>query len=99
MHSGAHSAFRRTLLLLVLCAFVLGQWCAFSAEYQQHGTDEHCCLLCHIGPYASFDSAVRIEIAPPIAAVWIRTADDTTAPRDATVSAASSRGPPSGSLS
>ena len=100
MPRGEYSVNQRTLCVLVLlCLTVLGQWCALDAQHQQHRSDEHCCLLCHIGPQATLDDVAPLFQAPVLSAAWIAPAPEATAPREASVLQSSSRAPPAGSRS
>jgi hypothetical protein len=100
MPRGEQLAKTRTLALLVLLCFtVLGQWCALDLQHQQHGSDEHCCLLCHVGPHAALDGVAPVYSAPVFSAAWVAPAPVGAHPLQAPVRQASSRAPPAGSLS
>lgn len=100
MPRGEYFTKRRTIgLLVLLCLTILGQLCGLSAEHKEHASDEHCCLLCHIGPHATLDAVAPVFIAPVFSASWVAPLAESTAPRSASVSHATSRGPPSTSHS
>ena len=100
MEGEAQFVNRRTIgLLVLLCLTVLGQWCALDAQHQQHRSDEHCCLLCHIGPQATIDSVAPIYRAPVFSADWITPPSEDARPRPAAVFHTPSRAPPADSLS
>jgi hypothetical protein len=100
MWRGGQFPSKRTIgLLIVLLITVLSQWSAWNAEYQQHRSEEHCCLLCHIGPHASLDAIAPILRAPELFVAWIAPPAEATSPREASVSRSSSRAPPVSSLS
>jgi hypothetical protein len=100
MERGAQFVNRRTIGLLVfLCFTVLGQWCALDAQHQQHRSDEHCCLLCHVGPHATLDTVERGYRAPVFSTAWITPAPPVVRPLQAAVFHTSSRAPPAESLS
>ncbi len=87
------------MVLFVLCLTALGQCCAIAAEHEQHGPNEHCCLLCHIGPLASLDAAVPTCTAPVDSVTWIPAPAESASPHEAPVSRSSSRAPPRDSRS
>jgi hypothetical protein len=100
MKRGAQFANRRTIgLLVLLCFTVLGQWCALDAQHQQHRSDEHCCLLCHIGPQATLDTVETVYRAPVFSVAWITPAAPGERPLQAPVFHTSSRAPPADSRS
>jgi hypothetical protein len=94
MPRGEHFLSRRTALLVVLCFTLLGQWCAYHAEHEQHSSTEHCCLLCHIGPHATLDAVAPVTVAPSDAAVWFAPPAEAATPREAPAASRTSRGPP-----
>jgi hypothetical protein len=100
MWRGDQFSSRRTVGVLILLIFVsLSQWCEFDPGHQQHRSDEHCCVLCHMAPLAALDAVAPASQAPVLAAAWFAPAAEAAAHRQITVSRISSRAPPSASVS
>src|SRR5581483_7644913 len=62
---------RRGFVLLVLCLLALAQVSAFASANEQHHSQDHCCLLCHVGPLPFLQTNVSAVVMPLLASVWL----------------------------
>lgn len=85
---------RGTLVLLLLCVIVFAQVAALASEFEQHGPDDHCCLLCHVGPLALLPPSVPVVLAPAAPAGWRAASPAAELGREMPLAASSSRAPP-----
>ena len=94
MARGAPGGRRVVLVLFLLVATLCAQTHALAFEHQHHSS-EHCCLLCHVGPLPLLPSSVSATaVAPVLSTVWLASSGGVETPREALLSAASSRAPP-----
>ena len=83
-----------SLLVLLLCAVVCAQASSLACDFHQHSGSQHCCGLCHTGPLPLIQPSLSTGIVPAFASVWLDRQDRPGAPRDALLTAGSSRAPP-----
>jgi hypothetical protein len=85
---------RVVLVLFLLVATVCAQTHALAFEHQHHSSG-HCCLLCHAGPLPLLQSRISAAaVAPVLSTIWLALSGGIETPREALLSAASSRAPP-----
>ncbi len=92
--SGVGHQAERCLLWAVLCLLVLTQCAALTSANQQHGAQEHCCLLCHVGPLPFLHTGILPVAAPVLAMAWLEPDRQFQAAPDPQAAALASRGPP-----
>ncbi len=84
---------RRFLILLLLVVTLFSQSAALGAEYQQHHSTEHCCLLCHVSmPF--LQASAQDTIAPLTSLQWLAPDSEFDSFYDVFLATSSSRGPP-----
>jgi hypothetical protein len=82
------------LLMALLCLLVLAQSAAFASANEMHRSQDHCCLLCHVGPLPFLHTAVLPEVAPVLAVVWLEFRQESEATHEPQLAIRTSRGPP-----
>jgi hypothetical protein len=85
---------RTSLILLLVCLTLAGQSLALNHEQETHHAQDHCCLLCHVGPLPFLQTTVAASIAPIFLVIWLAPALHTQRHPHLMLSAISSRGPP-----
>jgi hypothetical protein len=90
----SRAAARIPLLLLLLGAILCAQTASVvSGHFHQHSS-QHCCGLCHAGPLPFLQPSASAALAPLFAPTWLEVPDLPGAPREALLTAGSSRAPP-----
>jgi hypothetical protein len=79
---------------LLLCLLLVAQSAGFASANQQHHSEDHCCLLCHLGPLPFLNSNVSAVAVPVFCMVWMESAPDFIPVHDVLISTSSSRAPP-----
>lgn len=85
---------RYGFVLLVLCLLAVAQVSAFASANEQHHSQDHCCLLCHVGPMPFLHTNVAAVVLPSLATVWLEPVTDCLTTHDVLRSISSSRAPP-----
>lgn len=85
---------RRYLLMVLLCLVVLTQSAEFTSANEIHGSQDHCCLLCHVGPLPFLNTTLLPSMTPVLAIVRLEFRQELTAVPERALTAHSSRGPP-----
>ncbi len=79
---------------LLLCLFLIAQSSAFTALNQEHHSQDHCCLLCHVGPLPFLNTNVTAVAVPVFSMVWMESIPDFIPRHEVLLSTSSSRAPP-----
>ena len=95
MHRHINGNRRLWIVLLLLCVTVLAQSSALSAQSESHHAQDHCCLLCHVGPLPFLQTSVSATLAPVFQVVWLAPPARVEATADVLVVPRASRAPPS----
>jgi hypothetical protein len=85
---------RYAFVVLLLCLFLVAQAAAFASVNREHHSQDHCCLLCHVGPLPFLHTHVSAVVAPAFCMVWLESAPDSIPTHDVLISTSSSRAPP-----
>jgi hypothetical protein len=88
---------RYLYVLLLLCLLLVAQSAAFASANEQHHSQDHCCLLCHVGPLPFVHTNSTAVVMPNLSMVWLDPPPDFVATHDVQHSTTSSRGPPASS--
>lgn len=94
MTVGGSGEGRYRFVLLLLCLLVVAQSAAFASVNEQHHSQDHCCLLCHVGPLPFLHTNVSAVVIPVLSMVWLEPVSDFIATHDVLLSTSSSRAPP-----
>jgi hypothetical protein len=78
----------------MLCLVLVAQSAAYASANEQHHSQDHCCILCHVGPLPFLHTTVSATVTPAFSVVWLEPAADFIATHDVFISTNSSRGPP-----
>jgi hypothetical protein len=89
-----HCDRRLLVVLLLLCATMLAQSSALSAQSESHHSPDHCCLLCHVGPLPFLQASVTAVLAPVFRVVWLAPPAHFETNSDIRVVPSPSRAPP-----
>ena len=81
-------------VLPLLCLVLVAQVSAFVSANEQHHSQDHCCLLCHVGPLPFLHTHVSPVVAPVFCMVWMESAPDFIPIHEVLLSTSSSRAPP-----
>jgi len=81
-------------VLLLLCLFLVAQSTAFASATRPHHAEDHCCLLCHVGPLPFLNTNVSAVAVPVLSMVWMESAPDLILAHEVFLSTSYSRGPP-----
>ncbi len=81
-------------MLLLLCLFLVAQSAGFASANQQHHSEDHCCLLCHVGPLPFLSTNVSAVAVPVFSMVWMESAPDFIPVHEVLLATCSSRAPP-----
>ncbi|MBZ5582391.1 MAG: hypothetical protein LAQ30_09360 [Acidobacteriia bacterium] len=84
----------RIVVVLALAAVLCGQAASLSTEYFHHHFSDHCCVLCHAGPFPFVQPAAPAAAAPALWTTWLERSIDFASPREPQLVAGSSRAPP-----
>jgi hypothetical protein len=79
---------------LLVCLFLVTQFAAIASANQTHHSEDHCCLLCHVGPLPFLNTNVSAVAAPVFSMVWMESAPDFVPVDEVLLSTSSSRAPP-----
>jgi hypothetical protein len=85
---------QRCLLMVLLCLVVLTQSAEFTSANEIHGSQDHCCLLCHVGPLPFLNTTLLPSMTPVLAIIRLEFRQEFTALLEPALTAHSSRGPP-----
>jgi len=85
---------RYVFVLLLLCLLMVAQSAAFASANEQHHSQDHCCLLCHVGPLPFLHTNVSAVVMPALSMVWLESPLEFIATHDVQLSTKSSRAPP-----
>jgi hypothetical protein len=80
--------------VFLLCATAYVQSAALEATQEHHHANEHCCLLCHIGPMPVLQTGACTPAVPVAPFGWVARSSKTESVRDVLLVASSSRAPP-----
>ena len=84
---------RTALIVLLLCATAYAQFAALTDSHP-HVSNDHCCLLCHVGVLPFLQPDIAISAVPAEAVEWLP-ADPEIVPFDDTLLVCrSTRAPP-----
>ena len=89
-----HCDRRLLVVLLLLCATMLAQSAALSAQSESHHSPDHCCLLCHVGPLPFLQTNVSVMLSPDFQVVWLAPPAQFETPSDIRLVPSPSRAPP-----
>jgi hypothetical protein len=89
-----HKRAGRWFVWLALFLVLVAQSAAFESANQQHHSEDHCCLLCHVGPLPFLNTSVSALAMPVFCMVWLESAPDFIPTHEVLLAASSSRGPP-----
>jgi hypothetical protein len=81
-------------VLLLLCLVLVAQSAAFESANEQHHSQGHCCLLCHLGPLPFLHTDVSAMVSPAFCMVWMESTKDFIPTHEVLLSTSSSRAPP-----
>ncbi len=81
-------------IVFLLCATAYAQGAAFESASEHHNAQQHCCLLCHIGPLPFLQANVSVTVAPAEPVGWLVWSPQTESVHDVLLIATSSRAPP-----
>jgi hypothetical protein len=81
-------------VLLLVCLVLVAQSAAFASLNEQHRSQDHCCLLCHVGPLPFLHTHVSPVVAPVFCMVWLESAPDFIPTPEVLLATSSSRAPP-----
>jgi len=84
----------RAFVLLLVCLVLAAQSAGFASANEQHHSQDHCCLLCHVGPLPFLHTNASAVVAPSFSVVWLEPAQDLIATPDVLLTTSSSRAPP-----
>jgi hypothetical protein len=79
---------------LLLCLVLVAQSAGFASANQQHHSEDHCCLLCHVGPLPFLNTSVSALAVPVFCMVWMEATPDFIPTHEVLLATSSSRGPP-----
>ena len=85
---------RYACVLLLVCLFLAAQSAGLVSANEQHHSQDHCCLLCHVGPLPFVSTNVASMITPAFSVVWLAVAPELIPTHDVLPAPCSSRAPP-----
>jgi hypothetical protein len=80
--------------LLLLCLVLVAQSAAIESANEQHHSQGHCCLLCHLGPLPFLHTDVSAMVSPVFCMAWMESPPDFIPTHEVLLSTSSSRAPP-----
>jgi hypothetical protein len=72
----------------------VAQSAGFESANEQHHSQGHCCLLCHLGPLPFLHTGVATVAAPVFCMVWMESAPDFIPSHEVLLATSPSRAPP-----
>ena len=91
---GMHLRAKVAVVALLLCATVAGQTGSLLAASEHKESEQHCCLLCHMGPLPLVQAAAPVAPTPLLAVAWLEPVPVFESAHDVALTARSSRAPP-----
>jgi hypothetical protein len=85
---------KTVLIVLLLCATAFAQFAALTDSHTLHFTNDHCCLLCHIGVLPFLQPDAAMSAAPVVPVEWLPWNSDRVLFRDTLLVSRSTRAPP-----
>jgi hypothetical protein len=85
---------RHVFVLLLLCLVLVAQSTGFASANEEHHSQDHCCLLCHVGPLPFLHTNISAVVVPAFCMVWLESAPDFIPTHEVFLSTSSSRAPP-----
>ena len=86
---------RTALVLLLLACFAgLQTAAAVTVHSHDHGSGDHCCVICHVGHLPALEGAVAPDTAPAVITGWRSWCEEAVLPGDQSPILNFSRAPP-----